>query len=308
MKTPRLILIVAVLFLLGANAYSQASTIAQVARELFEQLATKGGAHTAKQLAELGGEKAVQETLETAYREGGDALVQQLAKQADAYGPAFLEGAKISPSRFVQAFDALPQGVRAGALQAIRREPDTMAALVARHGEAALSVAAKHPGVAADIVSTLGDDGIRTLAKLDTDQAIRLARLTPDLAKVPEPQRKQWLDLIAAAPEKIFDLLENHPKVLGYATALGVIRMVKDQILGDSEIRVGPDGQSVLVEKPGLIDRAFRQFKPQIAIILLAAGACLVVWASVYIWRSYALSKISIDRARKDRGGKKSNQ
>lgn len=308
MKTPRLIVILAVLFLLGANAYSQASTTAQVARELFEQLATKGGAQTAKQLAELGGEKAVQETLETAYREGGDTLVQQLAKQADAYGPAFLEGAKVSPSRFVQAFDALPEGVRAGALQAVRREPDTMAALVARHGEAALSAAAKHPGVATDIVSTLGDDGIRTLAKLNTDQAIRLARLTPDLARLPDPQRKQWLELIFAVPEKILDLLENHPKVLGSATALGVIEMVKDQILGDSEIRVGPDGQSILVEKPGLIDRGIRQFRPEIAIVLLAAGACLVAWASVHIWRSYALSRIAINRARKDRSGKQSNQ
>ncbi len=299
MKAKRLILIAAAVLLPAADLYSQASTIGQMAKEVFEQIATKGGKHAAKELAELGGEKAVQETLEKAYREGGDTLVQQVVKQANAYGPAFLEGAKISPARFAQAFDALPESLRAGALQTIRREPDTMAALVARHGEPALSMAAKHPGIAVDIISTLGDDGIRTLAKLDTDQAIRLARLTPDIGKLPAPQRNQWLELVSAAPEKILDLLEQHPRVLNSVTAVSVIYLLKDQLLGGSEIVVGPDGQSVVVERPGLIDRSFRQFKPQIAIILLAAGACLVVWAGVHIWRTYALSKIKIRHAGK---------
>jgi hypothetical protein len=296
---------VAALLAGSADVYSQAGSVSSIARELFEQLAVKGGAQAAKELAEIGGEKAVQETLEKAYREGGDTLVRQLAKQADAYGPAFLEGAKISPLRFVQAYDALPESLRAGALQAVRREPDTMAALVALHGESALRIAASHPGIATGIVSTLGDDGIRTLAKLDTDQAIRLARLTPDLGKLPVPQRQRWLELISAVPEKILNLLEQHPIVLSYTAALIALERVKDQILGDAEIRIGPDGQSVVVEKPGLIDRSLRQFKPQIAIILLAAGACLVAWAGVHIWRTYALSKIKIRHAEKDRSGKK---
>lgn len=82
--------------------------VAITVRELVEQIGIRGGKSASEELVRLGGEKTVQEVLEKAAKEGGEALVEKTARYTVEYGPIVLRGAKESPLKFISAFEKLP--------------------------------------------------------------------------------------------------------------------------------------------------------------------------------------------------------
>jgi hypothetical protein len=277
-------------FMLGGSlvSHAQVSWTAKAARELVEATAAKGGAQAARQLAELGGAALARESLEKALQEGGEALAQKLVSRSLEYGPAILKVARSSPSRFVAAFDELSPALRQAAAHAITREPDRMARLFADLGKNALLVAALHPGVGTPVLEALGREGAETLARLNTDQAVRLSRIAPQLARVAEPQRRELLALAGRAPGRILDLLEAHPKVLLTSAGVASFLALKDELLGTSDLTVDEDGMVRGVSRPGFIERVARQtaqtFHKPLAALIWIAGVILLAAGAIKLW------------------------
>jgi hypothetical protein len=263
---------------------AQASIASRTAREVVEAILKNGTSQGAKELAEIGGENAVKEVLETSFREGGDALVVKVAATTKTYGSAILLGSKKSPARFIQAFDEVPADLKASALQALTREPELVAGLTAQFGRDALIAVAKQPGIAAPFIKTFGAEGAQTLGKLTTDQSIQLVRMSGPLSKIPPGPRNELLAMIGRAPEKILDLLEKHPKVLYTSAGLGAFLASKDLLIGKDDVVVTPDGQVVVVTKPGVIGRFLEKQQAPASTILYIVGAGVLGWFAIKLW------------------------
>jgi hypothetical protein len=269
-----------------------------MAADLAEALIRKGGQQGSKELMELGGEALARETLEKAAQEGGEKLAQRLADLTLEHGAALLKVAKPSPSRFVSAFDELTPSVQKAAAQAIAREPDLMARLFSNLGKEALAAAARHPGVGPQVVEALGREGAEALGKVTTDQAIQLGRLAPRIAAVAEPQRRTLIEMIEKAPGRVMDLLEKHPRVLLTGAGLASFLAAKDQILGGAQIITDPNGVVRVVEKPGFVQRTWRQttetFKTPLSGILCIAGLVLLAWGGIKLWAAIRIEKAKV--------------
>jgi hypothetical protein len=282
------------------RANAQANWIAKAARELAEALIQKGGQQGAKELLELGGETLAREALEKAAQEGGEKLAQRLATLALEHGAALLKVARPSPSRFVSAFDELTPVLQQGAAHAINREPDLMARLFSSVGKEALTAAAEHPGVGTRVMEVLGREGAETLGRVTTDQAVQLARLAPQIAKVPEAERRTLLELIGKAPGRILDLLETHPKVLATSAALAGFLAAKDQLLGKDEIELGPEGRPMVARKPGLVGTLTHEFHRPLSGIVGILGLAIAAWAAIKLWATYRVSRAKVTAAEKN--------
>lgn len=282
------------------RANAQASWVAKTARTLVEALIQKGGQQGAKELMELGGETLAREALEKAAQEGGENLAQRLATLTVEHGAALLKVAKPSPSKFVSAFEELNPAMQKAAAHAITREPDLMARLFSTVGREALTAAGKHPGVGTQVMEALGREGAETLNRVTTDQAIQLARLAPQIAKVPEPDRQALLNLIAKAPGRILDLLEKHPIVLASSVALAGFLAAKEQLLGKDEIAIGKDGKPVVVRKPGLFGTLTHEFRWPLSGIIGMLGLAIAAWAAIKLWATYRVSRAKVIAAEKN--------
>ena len=274
----------------GAGLSSaQVSLVVGGAKQLVEQIGARGGKTAASELLKLGGEQAVREVLEKAAKQGGDALVEKLSRYSIEFGPTVLRAAKESPLKFVEAFERLPAQLRVGALQEIRREPEMMQKLISEYGDTALSAAARHPGVGPTVLSKIGRESSDLLATQPTDQVIRVARLADGIGRAPVAERKELLLMIKRAPEKTLNLLESNPNVLKTAGVLTAFLVAKDQILGDSQVIIGPDGKPVVLRKPGIIEVVTEQVSDLLAkpllIVAIAFGLILVFGAMGYIWQ-----------------------
>ena len=243
----------------------------------------------------MGGEVFAREALEKAAQEGGEKLVQKLASQTIAYGPALLIVAKSSPSRFISTFAELSPAMQKAAAQAITREPDSMARLFSSFGSEALTAAAKHPGVSTQVMEALGAEGVETLGKITTDQAIQLSRLAPQLAKAAEPERRTLMEMIGKAPGKIMDLLEAHPKILASGTLLTAWVASKDKLLG-SKTFIGFDanGKPVFAEDQGFLARLATSFKGPLSGIIGIIGVAVAGYAAVRIWATYRVARTKV--------------
>jgi len=295
----KLYVVLAAALCFGHGAAGQGSAAGKAAAQLFERLMQRGGSEAAKDLAKLGGEKAVAELLETAGREGGEQLVERLATAATAHGPAILHGAKVSPAKFLSAFDSVEPALREAALQGIRREPDLMARLVAEVGRDALLVEARHPGVGVKVLKELGADGASLAAKLPTDEAIQLSRIAKSMNGVPPSQRRELMDLVASAPTKTMSLLEKHPNVLTTAAILTAFLASKEQLFGSEEVIVGPDGKIIKVGKTGFISAVLSLFHTPVAALLYLVGAAFVAWAGIKLWGTYRATRAKVVSAEK---------
>ena len=136
-------------------SFGQGAVVVRATKDFVKQIGIRGGKTASEEMVRLGGEKAVQEVLEKAAKEGGEALVEKTARYGFEYGPVFLQGAKGSPLRFVSAFEKLPQNLRTGAIQEIRRETELMTRLVGEYGESALELASRHPGVRPGVLTKI---------------------------------------------------------------------------------------------------------------------------------------------------------
>ena len=292
-RHPPATILIILLLLSGLPVQAQLRQVGKLTREIVEAITKKSAKEGVEDLARLGGEKAVKELLEKAAREGGEEVAEKLAGQAVKYGPEVLMGAKVAPAKFVRAFDNLAKELKTPALQAIRREMDRLPAMVAEFGDDALLVAARHPGVGTTVLQKLGTDAAPALRSMATDDAIRLARFGDGIAKVPAGQKRELLDLIAKAPGKVLDALERAPKTLVTASFLTGFLASKDQLLGKSEIILGPDGKPVLgpdgkpmvVNKPGLPERILAPFTRPITAILYIVGLGVLALLLARSWK-----------------------
>jgi hypothetical protein len=266
-----------------------------MAIDLVEQVAKKGGREAAEEIARIGGERAAEELLERAAKEGGQELAEKLAREATEHGVVILRGAKESPARFVKAFEELAPNMRAGALQAVSREPELMSGLVSQFGREALEIGAKHPGVGSSLMKTFGREGVEVVQKLSRDEAIQMARLSKEIAAVPAVQRSQLFELLAKAPGKVTDLLEKNPKVLMTAAGLTAFLASKDQILGPKPVIVDPDG--TIHPAPGLVEKVLEKFKQPLSAVIGVMGVAIAGLAGIKLWATYRISRIKVTSA-----------
>ncbi len=276
----------------AGRIHAQTGIFRRMAINLVEQVAKKGGREAAEEIARIGGERAAEELLERAAKEGGHQLAEKLAREATEHGAVILRGAKESPARFVKAFEELAPNLRAGALQAVSREPELMSGLVSQFGREALEIGAKHPGVGASLMKTFGREGVEVVQKLSRDEAIQMARLSSRLASVPAPQRSQLFKTLAKAPGKVIDLLEKNPKVLMTAAGLTAFLASKDQILGSKPVIVDPDG--TVRPAPGLAEKIAEMFKKPFSAVIGVIGAAIAGLAAIKLWASYRISRVKV--------------
>jgi hypothetical protein len=247
-----------------------APAVRAIARELAEVL----GQRSARELAEAGGEAAVREVVEKAASEGGEQLAREVAAFGQRYGAQSLKAFGHAPAAMTQAMKKVPAEFAEGAMRAAAREPQAIAKLAGTVGEDALIVAAKHPGVGVDIASKLGSEGCAVARQLSTPEAIRLARLGDDLARLPAAERAGLLTRISRAPAKVIDYLEKHPSVLKSAASVAVAYVAIDGLLGDAE-------------SPGFLERFAERFRKPISGLLVAV-AILVIVRAAWWWKRSA--------------------
>lgn len=264
----RIIIFAALALATPMDVRAQAGSVGRaIGTELVEKLGQRG----AKELLEVGGEAAVREVVEKAVAEGGEQIAREVAVYAERYGARSLLAFREAPVAMAQAMRKVPAELAEGAMRAAAREPAAIAKLVATHGDDVLLVAAKHPGVGVDIAGKLGSEGCAVARQLTTPEAIRLARLGDDLARLPAAERAGVLARIGKSPQRVLEWLEKHPKVLGTAALTTTALVTIDKMLGDAE-------------SPGFVERVVSQMKTPIGWIL-AAFAALVFARAAWWWR-----------------------
>lgn len=264
----------AALLLLLATPSRVLAQTAPAARALARELAESLGQRGAREFAEAGGEAAARATLEKAAQEGGESLAREIAAHAQRHGAQALRAFSEAPAAMAQAMRAVPAELSEAAMRAAAREPQIIGQLVARHGDDVLVAAAKHPGVGTDIAAKLGKEGAAVARNLSTPEAIRLARLGDDLARLPAADRAGLLSRIGRAPGRVLDYLEKHPIVFTSAAAtaayLGTAYLAIDRLLGSADA-------------PGFLERMAGAFKTPVALILAAIAALIA--ARAFWWR-----------------------
>lgn len=270
MKRGILSLFITALITGGALTESVAQTapVARgIARELAEALGQRGG----RELAEAGGEAAVREVVERAAQEGGEQLAREVAVFGQRYGAEALKAFAPAPAAMMRAMKKVPAELTDAAMRAAAREPEAIAKLTTQIGEDALIVAAKHPGVGVNIVSKLGPNGCAVARQLSTPDAIRLARLSGDLAQLPAVEQAGILARVGRAPGKVLDYLEKHPGVLKSTATVAAAYLAIDALLGDAQ-------------SPGFLERMSEKFHRPMSAVLIAL-AILVAARAAWWWR-----------------------
>ena len=181
-------------------AYGQGAMVRKGVTELIEYFTKSGAKQSAKELAEIGGDKTVREVLEKAAKEGGDELVGQVVGLSRRGGPRTLQALGPDPALMTKALRGSPENQLADSVIESARNPALMAKLVRAHGDEAIVAAARHPGIGTQVIDEFGSAGIKATRELGTDQVIVLAKT------------KGFRDLPAAAQQKFVGLLDRKPR------------------------------------------------------------------------------------------------
>ena len=280
----KLLSLLAALAFLGtaAPATAQLSATARAASEIAETLVRRSTAEAsekaAAELAGIGGTKAIQEILEAAQKEGGEALMRSVARQSARHGVLALSALRGAPAAVIRAIDNLPAELAENGLRAVAREPQVMGRMVSEFGEAALETAARHPGLASPIASRLGSEGLDVARRLSTDEAIALSRHADDLARLAPAERSAFLDMMRTAPAKTLAWIEKHPRLLIAGSATTAVIAARREIFGDGS------SQGFLERAGAALYQTFR--KP---LNLAAAGltAAALAWAGLHLWSTW---------------------
>jgi hypothetical protein len=293
------ILSLSLMLCLVVTQSASANVITKGVREIAEAIAKKGGKETAQELAEFGGKEAIQKVLEKAAKEGGDELVEKVIKYGRKYGLSAVKTIDNAPALYIKALDGIPETLVERALWAAQREPAVMTRLLSQHGSDALQIAARYRGVGTDIVAKLGDDGIRMARNLSENQAVILARHADEIAGLPSAQKSQVVEAILAAPGRLIDYMEKHPKVFMTAAGITTLVALKDDVLGkDEEITINPDG-STKRRKRGFVERILDRFQEPVSAVLVVLAVILGCWGAVKIWGSYRRERVKVALAEK---------
>lgn len=276
----------------GATAQTGAAARA-AAREVVEQFtkrtAAEGAEALSRELAEFGGEVAVRETLERVAAESGEATMRRAAALTQRHGLDALRAMRRMPAGasgpVLVAIEQTAPDLVAPALRALAREGEgeALAQLTARFGPNALEIAARHPGVGTPIVQKLGGEGIDLARSLSTDQAMAVARQADGLAALSAAERRGVMGVIASQPAKAAAFLDKHPKFFLIAGAGALLATNADTLLeGQADIIIGPDGQPMLVQTAGLVERSVIQ--PLMTWLVPILALIVAGWGAIRLW------------------------
>lgn len=273
-----------------------ASLVTSGAKEIAEAIMKQGSKESLQELAEFGGNQAIQEALERVAREGGDELVAKAVKFGKAHGVGAVKTIERAPTLYIKSLEAMPKNLVQRALWAAQRDPLVMERLMALHGPEALDIATRFRGVGAEIMVKLGDNGIRAARGLTESQAVVLARHADDIAVLPGAHRQGVLQALTAAPGRILDYLEQHPRILMTSAGVGTILALKDDMIGVEEETINPDG-STRTRKTGFVERIISTFRTPLMLILALCAAIVGGWGTVKIWGCYRLERVRVAKA-----------
>lgn len=197
MKNPLVFTAVLVSAILSTSipAHAQGGMVRKGVTELLEYFTKSGAKESAKQLAEMGGEKAVREVLEKAATQGGDDLVVQVVRLGKSNGPRALRAMEEDPALMTKALQSLPEGKVADAVIEASRQPSLMAKLMRAHGDEVLTASARHPGIGTQVIEEFGGAGLKATRDLGTDEIIVLAR-TKGFRELPQATQGKFISLL----------------------------------------------------------------------------------------------------------------
>ncbi len=231
----------------------------------------------------------MRETLERVAAEAGEASMRQAAALAERHGVIALRAVRRMPAgTAAPALEAIEQtapDLVGPALRALAREGEgeTLAQLAARFGPNALEAAAKHPGVGTPLVNKLGAEGVDLARRLSTDQAMAVARQADGIAALPVAERAGVMSLLLRQPGKMASFLDKNPRFFLIAGAGALLIANADTLLdGQSEIVIGPDGQPMLVQTAGLVERSV--VKPLMTWIVPILAIIVAGWGAIRLW------------------------
>lgn len=201
-----LVAIIAGLAFAPISARAQGGFVRKGATELVEWFAASGAKQSARELAEIGGEKTVREVLEKAAIQGGDDLVKQVVSLGKSSGPRALKALEGDPALMTKALRSLPDGKVADAVIEASRQPSLMAKLVRTHGDEVLAASARHPGIGTGVIEEFGSAGLKATKNLGTDEVLVLAR-TKGFRELPRATQSKFISLLDRDPRAVSNLL-----------------------------------------------------------------------------------------------------
>ncbi len=242
------ILLLLTIGLLTRTALAQGGVALRSAGELAESLlrgaGTRAAETSARELAEFGGRKAVQEVLEAAEREGGEALMRQAIVQTEKHGVLALRALSGSPAAVIKALDGMPAELAEAALRGVANNPAAMQKLAGQFGREALEVAARHPGLAPRLGGSLGREGLEIATKLTTEQAAVLAKHADEIAKLSVAERSTVMSFLRESPAKAISWLQKNPRILVAGAVTTAVIAARKEIFGEG-------GQPGFIERVG---------------------------------------------------------
>jgi hypothetical protein len=206
----------------------------------------------------------------------------------------------------MKVLEELPKDAVSPALRRLAADAEgrSLAKLTTQYGAKALVAETRHPGIGGQLVRHLGEEGAELATKLDTNQAIVLARHTEDIAKLAPTQREGVIQLLHSDGKRLVAFLgrwmeENPGKTLFTAAATTVLLTNSDAILGGGTIVDGPNGPE-FVPRPGLAERMLQSLLVPILKVLLpvvAVGAA--IWILIKLGVAYRIGRAKIAMADK---------
>ncbi|MBL0922615.1 MAG: hypothetical protein IBJ10_10885 [Phycisphaerales bacterium] len=294
MKRTALAAVILSVAMSGAGAWAQGGAAARAAaRELVEKFSRRAGVEGAealsRELAEFGGEAAVREALERVAAESGEATMRRAAALAQRHGLDAVRAVRRLPAGasgpVIEAVEQTAPELVGPALRALAREGEgeALAQLTARFGPHALEAAARHPGVGTPLVQKLGAEGVELSRTLSTNQAMAVTRQADAIAALPAAERRGVLHVISSQPAKAAAFLDKHPKFFLIAGAGALLATHADTLLeGQTDVIVGPDGQPMLVQTAGLVERSV--IRPVMSWLVPILAVIVAGWGAIRLW------------------------
>ncbi len=263
--------ILAAIFFVPVSARAQGSLVRKGGTELLEWFAGSGAKQSARELAEIGGEKTVREVLEKAAASGGDDLVRQVVALGKSSGPRALKALEGDPALMTKALRGLPEGKMADAVIEASRQPALMAKLVRAHGDEVLSASAGHPGIGMQVIDDFGGAGLKAAKELGTDEVLVLAR-TKGFRELPQAAQGKFISLLDRDPRAVTNLLR--------LAAGGTAIVLTADFVNQAEVKLlGKDGEAGPLVQPMV---TFAQIIGGVLAAALAGYASIKLWG---VWR-----------------------
>lgn len=215
-------------------SHAQGGLARKAVTELVEIFTKSSAKNTAKEFAEIGGEKAVRDVIEKAAAQGGDDLVGQVASLGRSNGPRAIKALEVDPALMTKALKGLPEKQMADAVNEAARNPSLMTKLVHAHGDEVLTVSARHPGIGTQVIDEFGEAGLKATKQLDTGDVIILARMK-GFRELPESAQRKFLNLLGRKPnEVVANIIKLAAGGTGIILTADFVNKLEDEIFGTS--------------------------------------------------------------------------